>query len=464
MTLRAGLPGFAIGRASVTSETTDPNPTNNVLNLPIEVGYTPGFDTITEIRQATTDLAWNSNAGKIVVSVQNIPFAVGESLLLLDPWTGQLDAPIPVGHEPSKLSVHPAGRYVYAALDGESQITRVDLSNHVADLKFQTGFNYPADLAVQPDNPARVAATVHTRVAVYENGVLLPNTVEPTIWNWDYFLEFSSISPTLLYCAYPDGLRRIQVTTNGANLLEDVGGLINGFDRDMRCNGARVFTAGGRVFDPETQTLIATVPYSGLVAPDVSSGRVFYLTGSGANYTLSCLNFTNLQFVGSLSITNVSGTPTSLIRWGADGLAYRTTGGQVFLIRTTLADDRDVDGLADSWEMQFFGSLSAADGDPDDDPDGDSLSNQAEFRAGTDPTDVNSHLRISSVRIAGNEPWISFPSAAGRYYRLERSSNLQTSDWTIVADNILGTGSVIEIPDPSGVGQPYRFYRLTLLP
>jgi hypothetical protein len=32
----------------------------------------------------------------------------------------------------------------------------------------------------------------------------------------------------------------------------------------------------------------------------------------------------------------VAGTPTSLIRWGTNGLAFRTTSSQVYIIRSPL--------------------------------------------------------------------------------------------------------------------------------
>lgn len=45
--------------------------------------------------------------------------------------------------------------------------------------------------------------------------------------------------------------------------------------------------------------------------------------------------------------------------------------------------DTDADGLPDDWELLYFGDISAT---PAGDPDGDGLSNLAEFEAGTNPT------------------------------------------------------------------------------
>lgn len=53
---------------------------------------------------------------------------------------------------------------------------------------------------------------------------------------------------------------------------------------------------------------------------------------------------------------------------------------------TVYDSDTDNDGLLDAWEMQYFGSLNQG---PNDDPDGDGLTNLQEFMEKTDPTVTN---------------------------------------------------------------------------
>jgi uncharacterized repeat protein (TIGR01451 family) len=461
LTLVAGLPGMSSARVSLTGDNVDHNRTNNLLTLNFQVGYTARRDRIIQLQQPSSDLAWNSNAGRIVIAAQNVRLNAGSSLLLFDPMTGHFDAPVPTGLGPNHLSVSPAGRYVYASLDGESAITRLDLSNGSADLKFT--LTHPVtDLAVKPNDPAVVVATVAgwPQVLVYRNGVQLPNTVDPSGDLWERFIEFSSASPDLLYLASLDSFARVQINTNGATMLEGIGGMISGYDRDIRYSGGRVFTAGGRVFDPEAHTFISTVPYSGLVAPDANSGRVFYLTGGGTTYTLTALNFTNLQFVGSLSISNVSGTPTSLIRWGADGLAFRTTGGQIFLIRTTLADDRDQDGLADSWELRHFGSLNAPDGGPNDDPDHDGFTNLQEARADLDPRQFD-NLRLRNTQLLPDGSFqFEVIGQPGGSYALLASTNLM--NWTPILKFTCADIFTV-LTDPASTNFARRFYRVAPL-
>ena len=73
-------------------------------------------------------------------------------------------------------------------------------------------------------------------------------------------------------------------------------------------------------------------PYAGLAAIDSAQGRVFFLgqtTGQQgtSTYTLQAFDQKGLNLLNSLTIPNVQGTPTALIRWGTNGLAFTTRVG-----------------------------------------------------------------------------------------------------------------------------------------
>jgi hypothetical protein len=94
------------------------------------------------------------------------------------------------------------------------------------------------------------------------------------------------------------------------------------------------------VIDPESLTLLGTFPVAGeetLVAPDGATGRVFFLTRTDSGHRLTAYDVRTFLPLGSLAIPGVSGRASRLLRWGTDGLAFRTDGGQIFLIRTSLA-------------------------------------------------------------------------------------------------------------------------------
>ncbi len=60
-------------------------------------------------------------------------------------------------------------------------------------------------------------------------------------------------------------------------------------------------------------------------------------------------------------------------------------------LNTHKVTDSDGDGLRDGWELDNFGNLDQG---PDDDPDGDGLSNVKEMNDGTDPNDALSRMPV----------------------------------------------------------------------
>jgi hypothetical protein len=73
-------------------------------------------------------------------------------------------------------------------------------------------------------------------------------------------------------------------------------------------------------------------------------------------------------------------------------------------------------------------------------------------------------LTIAGAQVQGGNVAIQFNSIDGRFYRLERSVDLNMGSWTTVADQIPGNGSVVMVSDAFPSATPRAFYRLILLP
>jgi hypothetical protein len=74
---------------------------------------------------------------------------------------------------------------------------------------------------------------------------------------------------------------------------------------------------------------------------------------------------------------------------------------------------------------------------------------------------------VVRAAIVGADVRISFPTAPGRRYRVERANDLTHSiEWLPVAgaENLLGTGVTLDVLDVGGAGFAQRFYRVTLQP
>jgi hypothetical protein len=279
------------------------------------------------------------------------------SITPLDPVTGTLSQPIPVGNGPFKLALSDNKQFLYVGLDGEAAVQRVDLATQTAGLTFSLGsdpffgpFNVE-DMEVLPGSPQSIAISRkyksvsprHAGVAIYDNSVQRPTTTPGHTGS--NVIEFSA-SASKLYGYNQEttefGFRRMTVDAFGVTVLDVfdsfMGDLISG-GVDIKFDGGRIYTTSGRVIDPEARTVVGT--FSGAtslsVRPDAVLGRVFFLIPTGGpTVKVSAYDLNTLQFLGSENIPGVTGDPGNLIRWGSKGLAFRTTGGQVFLVESPI--------------------------------------------------------------------------------------------------------------------------------
>ena len=70
---------------------------------------------------------------------------------------------------------------------------------------------------------------------------------------------------------------------------------------------------------------------------------------------------------------------------------------------------------------------------------------------------------LTAVERSGANVLVKFTTLAGAGYRVEYSSDLPANSWTILANNLPGTGSVVTFTDAGVIGLPKRFYRVTEL-
>lgn len=148
--------------------------------------------------------------------------------------------------------------------------------------------------------------------------------------------------------------------------------------------------------------------------------------------------------------------------WRVDTVTTNgTIKGEVWSF-TTEADttDANANAIFDWWELEHFHSLSAPEGAPGDDPDGDSFTNQQEFIANTNPNEGNSFFSTAGYMVEAGSQSISFQSHPGRSYSINQSATLNAGSWSTVPGwgSITGTGELIEVTIPAASGS--KFYRI----
>jgi hypothetical protein len=130
---------------------------------------------------------------------------------------------------------------------------------------------------------------------------------------------------------------------------------------------------------------------------------------------------------------------------------------RIDLVLGSLPSDTDGDGLADAWEQQYFGGLSANAGD---DPDGDGMSNLREYRAGTNPTNPQSRFEIVEVKALATGVQVRWSSQSNHTYIVRRAASLMTtpSSYQAIQSGIPATPPLNVFLDTSAAANATQFY------
>ena len=160
----------------------------------------------------------------------------------------------------------------------------------------------------------------------------------------------------------------------------------------------------------------------------------------------------------------LNGQPLSLITATnevAPTLADRGRSERIDLRLGAAPIDSDGDGLADSWEMQHFGSLGV---NPNDDPDGDGVNNLREFRAGTDPNEAASRFEVIEIARVPNGVSILWSSQPDRRYRVKRTPSLLTppAQYEVVQSGLMATPPFNQFVDTTTQNGAQFFYLIEI--
>lgn len=341
-------------------------------------------------------MAFNAVNGLAYVTVPGSAGApYGNSVVSVDPLSGNLGTPIPVGSEPNRIAVSDDGKFLWVSLDGASAVRRVNLATGAADSQFSVAGNNtgwyanPATvqaLAALPGSDTAVVVATNGSgkspsafdLAIFDNGVMRSATVD----NFSATALAVNGSANEIYAANSNGYA---VFTYSASGLVQKGTTANngtyanyGID-DLQVTGGRAYSDNGTVYDAEAGALLGTF-YSasttraqGPVVADTALGRAFILDNSqGFSFSgynqiqVFNINTFNLQSsntipvaVNTSSNNNSNGTVSHLTRWGGNGLLFRSNNG-IYSLRSNLV--QDLSGASTDLSVKFTSSGATATG------------------------------------------------------------------------------------------------------
>ncbi|HKQ39294.1 MAG TPA: carboxypeptidase regulatory-like domain-containing protein [Verrucomicrobiae bacterium] len=191
------------------------------------------------------------------------------------------------------------------------------------------------------------------------------------------------------------------------------------------------------------------------------------LTISGDGLTVGTPTFnpnafgTGLNFISVVVSVATNATPglrTLTVQQGAN-----TAHANGYLEILPQNPDYDFDGLADTFQRQYFARFTLAEADPNADPDGDTFINSSEYRAGTSPTNSSSFLKIETVTTSISGATVVWRSVSGKRYQMYFKPVLTASTWSPVGSTITASSATAQQLDPAGASG-MRFYRVEVLP
>jgi hypothetical protein len=302
----------------------------------------------TYLSLAANDLLYNSHTGLLYASVAGSGGpALGNSIVSIDPYTGKTGAPIFVGSEPGNMALSDDGTTLWVAFRGSPSARKIDLMNGIATA-IQPYFPGPSDtsflpyatsLALLPGSTSSFAVAAGP-VMIYDDDVPRPNNNHAgatllafgansaRLYGYFNALFFFTVDGTGIASAV---VLPLSVTPPNIN--------------ELKYDSGRLYLDSGAVLDGVSGGVLGTFAPSGPVSIDSSLGRAFTLNFGPPNNIefnqITAFDLNTFVPVGSFpvgGIQNVFNGPSSLVRWGEDGLAFRSE-SQVYILRSSLVAD-----------------------------------------------------------------------------------------------------------------------------
>jgi len=267
----------------------------------------------------------------------------------IDPITGAMGTPIPVGNDPRMIVASDDGKYLYVALYGDQAIQRINLSSNTVDRTFP----FPsipnvvlppiniADMHVVPGSPTSLVAAIQNYwgvVALYNDSGLVnyvPTNNQSVTVSGFAFLDASSVYALPFTNAQNAFFNIFTLDSAGIHFTPYSGTNYGGNSQtgsSVVSDGKLLYTSSGEVWDPDTQKMVGTFPSTAYNSAndlllDEATQRIYmldyqsYATSSAAT-AINAYDTGSFRLLNSLSFPAIVPYATGLNRWGTDGLAF----------------------------------------------------------------------------------------------------------------------------------------------
>jgi hypothetical protein len=337
----------AINQADVasagTSIVTVANPVNNggtSAGSTFFVGNSAGSNfAVSIISQTSNDLQFDPLRRVFLVSVPGAAGAHGNTISALD-LSGNVISTQFAGSEPNVLALSGDSQFLYAGIDGASQVKRYALPAFTLDTSYSlgtSGFSGPLtalDLQVAP-GASHTSAVVSSgfnpsgKITVFDDATPRINVAT----NGNSIQWGTSASSLFSSQTFGNDLLSFFVDVTGPIQIHDFPSFLTGRRIHFNATTGLIYGDNGAVLDPATGLPVATFKSSGLMVVDSQLNAAYFLEQPfNGSAVIDAFDLTHFVKTGSITIPGVSGTAGRLVRWGENGLAFNTNDGHIFLV------------------------------------------------------------------------------------------------------------------------------------
>ena len=360
--------GWILNQAYVEANEFDAVPDNNSAADAAFAAQPLGDNSVRQFSFPSRDLVYDAERGLIYASAPGIVASELDRLIAVNPDIGDTVGSWYLGDYASRLSIAKGNEVLYVATETNQAIARFELTTQTPDLSFRLNNYAPAstvaaaDIQVLPEHPEslvvlRITDGWSAELAVYDDGVARTNAAAS---NSDLYTEVLTmgIDPSLAYVQSDGnaGFQRFSIDEEGVRFLDSDNSLLPRRSLvDIEWGAGSIYSSVGIVFDPHTFTTLGNldeITAQSIMEYDPESERMFYLTQSGSQAVIRAFDPNSLELLGSTIISNLSGVASSLVRWGANGLAFRTSADQLILLTTSLVPTNSPTDFALSLVME----------------------------------------------------------------------------------------------------------------
>jgi len=314
---------------------------------------------VSTLAQPANDLLFDSNNQVFFVAVPSTSAAHGNTVTALD-LSGNVISSQFVGSEPQVLALAGDSSFIYAGNKASANVQRVSLPAMTRDVEYAVGTEanigpfFPLDIEVAPSTPHTAAVslggggfpTARGGITIFDDSTARLTNAPGEINFFDAFQWGADASTLVAANSSTTGFDfyTLDVTATGVTVSHDFPGTFTSSTKRIHFEPATnlVYADNGQIINPATGTatgrfLTPSFFDNTMMVTNPAANRAYFLTQSfnSSTITLQSFDLTTLAAVDSTTISNVSGNVGRLVRWGQNGLAFNTSGGQIFLIGGT---------------------------------------------------------------------------------------------------------------------------------